>query len=290
MAKTVDKLFEKYVEKFEKEFLRAINTEDEEAIHDLRVSIKKIRALFLFLKEAGIADIKSDYPYLRNLKEIFKKAGRLREIHIHKNLYEAYRERAGQDFPELEEHLRAMEEESRKAYHEYMPGIQFRKFYRAANSLQKEIQGIPPKKLNKKLYAFIRVRVEECHQYMFEEHYERHLHQIRKYLKHIRFIIGQQIGDVHKVFEDELSFDDTKKVEDILGEWHDRDEFRRLLEEFRENLPEGSTSKDTTSRLEAYLAAVNKDIGEDVKRLRPELVHLFALMKNLLERNSQYAS
>jgi len=290
LAKTVDKLFEKYIEKFESEFLRTINTEDEDAIHDLRVSIKKIRALFLFLKESGMADIKSDYPYLRNLKKIFKKAGKLREIHIHKNLYEQYRQRLGQDFPELEQHLQNMEEENRNTYHEYMPGIQFRKFYRAANSLQKEIQGITRKKLNKKLYEFIRIRVEECHQHMFEAHYEQHLHQIRKYLKHIRFIIGQQIGDVHKVFENELSFDDTKKVEDILGEWHDRDELRKLLEEYRENLPKENNAEDTASRLETYLEEVNKDIREDVKKLRPELVHLFALMKNLLERNKDYAS
>jgi CHAD domain-containing protein len=290
LAKTVDKLFEKYVEKFEAEFLRAINTEDEEAIHDLRVAIKKIRALFLFLKESGMADIKSDYPYLGNLKKIFKKAGKLREVHIHKNLYEQYRKRLGQDFPELEEHLRNLEEESRNAYHEYMPGIQFRKFYRAANSLQKEIQGISRKKLNKKLYEFIRVRVEQCHQYMFEAHYEQHLHQIRKYMKHIRFIIGQQIGDVHKVFEDELSFEDTKKVEDILGEWHDRDEFRKLLEEYRNTLTQAGDAGETASRLEAYLEAVNQDIREDVKKLRPELIHLFALMKNLLERNKGYAS
>jgi len=290
LAKTLDKLFEKYIEKFETEFLRAINTDNEDAIHDLRVSIKKLRALFLFLREAGIADIKSDYPYLTNLKKTFKKAGRLREIHIHKNLYEEYRKRVDQDFPELEQYLQNLEEESRKAYHEYMPGIQFRKFYRAANSLQKEIQGIPRKKVNKKLYEFIRVRVEECHQYMLEAHYEQHLHQIRKYLKHIRFIMGQQIGNVHKVFEDELSFDDTKKVEDILGEWHDRDEFRKLLEEYREKLQETDPSGDTASRLDAYLEAVDKDIREDVKKLRPELVHLFALMKNLLERHNQHAS
>ena len=288
LAKTVDKLFEKYVEKFEQEFLRAINTDDEEAIHDLRVSIKKIQALFLFLKESNLAHIKSDYPYLKNLKDVFKKAGRLREIHIHKNLYAHYRQKTGKSFPALEQFLDQQEEESRKAYHDYMPGIQFRKFYDQANRLQSDIRGISQKKLNNKLFEFIQSRVEECHGYMFEPHYEQHLHQIRKYLKHIRFITGQKIGDVHKIFGDELSFDDTKKVEDILGEWHDRDEFRVMLEELNEN-PDFSKTGDTKELLNTYHDEVLKDIREDIKKLRPELIHVFALMKNLLERNTHYA-
>jgi CHAD domain-containing protein len=289
LAKTVDKLFEKYLTKFEKEFLRAINTDDEEAIHDLRVSIKKMRALFLFLKESGFANIKSDYPYLRNLKQIFKKAGRLREIHIHKNLYHEYSQRLGKDFPQLQKYLDEQEEESRQAYHDFMPGIEFRKFYDQANQLQKDLKRISQKKLNDKLFDFIRSRVDECHGFMFEPHYEQHLHQIRKYLKHIRFIIGQKIGDVHKIFDNEVSFDDTKKVEDILGEWHDRDEFRRMLEAFRDNIKDAAKA-ETQELLDAYLKEVNQDIHEDIKKLRPELVHLFSLMKNLLERSPQYTS
>ena len=284
MAKTTDELFEKYADRFEKDFLQAINTDDEEAIHDLRVSIKKIRALFLFLGEAGFADIKKDYPYLTNLKKIFKKAGKLREIHIHKNLYRVYRERTGRRFPALEEYLDQQEEESRKAYHEYTPGIRFRKFYDQVHALKRELRNIPQKKLNDRLFEFIQTRVEECHQFMFEPHYEEHLHQIRKYLKHIRFIIGQNIGDIHKLFGDELSFDDTKKVEDILGKWHDRDEFRNMLETLQQN-PDFSQEEETKELLEAYHEEVIRDIREEIRQLRPELIHLFSLMKNLLEKN-----
>ncbi|MBS3776944.1 MAG: CHAD domain-containing protein [Bacteroidales bacterium] len=285
MAKTVDKLFEKYLDKFEKEFLRAINTGDEEAIHDLRVSIKKIRALFLFLKEAGFADIKSDYKYLGKLKEVFKKAGKLREFHIHKDLLEHYRQRTGENFPVLAEYIEAQEKEARQAWHDFMPGLKLRKLYHTADQLHKAIDGIPAKKLNSRLHDFVKSRVDECHGFMFEPHYENHLHQIRKYLKHIRFIIGQKIGNIHEQFENEIDFRDTKKVEDILGEWHDRDEFRKLLEEFYSQLEE-TRQEEISDTYRTYKDQVEKDIREDVQKLRPELLQVFSVMQTLLERQS----
>lgn len=285
MAKSADKLFEKYLSKFEKELFRTVNTEDEEAIHDLRVSIKKIRALFLFLEESGFANIKKDHPYLKKVKGIFQKAGKLREIHIHRNLYHHYRERVGEDFPDLQKHLDQQEEQARKAYHEAMPGIDMRRFYRQAEALQKEIDGISGSKLNKKLFTFVLTRVNACYGFMYEPNYEQHLHQIRKYLKHIRFIIGQKVGDLHRLFQDELTFDDTKKVEDMLGEWHDRDEFRKLLEELQQNYQEENGDPSQKELLEAYHREVDRDIQDDIKKLRPELVHVFSLMKHILERN-----
>lgn len=285
MAKSVDNLFEKYLAKFEKELFRAVNTEDEEAIHDLRVSIKKIRALFLFIEESGFAQIKSDYPYLKKLEKIFKNAGKLREIHIHKNLYHHYREKTGKEFPQLLEHLEKMEQDNRQAYHETMPGIKLRKFYQQADDLQAALKGISRTTLNKKLFTFIQTRVETCYGFMLEPRYEQHLHQIRKYLKHIRFIIGQKVGDVHELFQEELTFGDTKKVEDILGEWHDRDEFRKLLEDYRQKNEE--KGNENTKQLSGeYLTQVKQDIQADVTKLRPELVHVFSLMRNLLDRDS----
>lgn len=285
MAKTVDKLFDKYLSKFEKELLRAINTDDEEAIHDLRVSIKKIRALFLFFKEAGFADVKSDYKYLRKLKDVFKKAGKLREYHIHKNLLEEYQQRTGTDFNALAQYIEEQEKEARQAYHDFMPGLELRKLYQTADQLHKAIDNIPSKNLNKKLYNFIKSRVDECHGFMFEQHYEQHLHQIRKYLKHIRFIIGQKIGNIHEMFENEIDFKDTKKVEDILGEWHDRDEFRKLLDEFYNQLDE-TQQKELHETYKTFKDEVEKDIQDDVNKLRPELIHVFSLMKTLLERQN----
>ncbi|MBS3806752.1 MAG: CHAD domain-containing protein [Bacteroidales bacterium] len=284
MAKSVEKLFEKYLSKFEKELFRAVNTEDEEAIHDLRVSIKKIRALLLFLEEAGFANIKSEYPYLTKLKKLFKKAGKLREIHIHKKLYHHYREKTGRDFPQLLEHLERMEEDNRQAYHETMPGIKLRKFYQQADDLQHAIKKISRSTLNKRLFTFIQTRVETCYGFMFEPHYEQHLHQIRKYLKHIRFIIGQKVGDMHELFQEELTFEDTKKVEDILGEWHDRDEFRKLLEEYSQ-ITEKNGDGTTKKLLGEYLNQVKQDIQTDITKLRPELVHVFSLMRNMLSRD-----
>lgn len=283
MAKTVDKLFEEYLKKFEKEFLNTINTNDEEAIHDLRVSIKKLRALFLFIDEADFANMKS-FPYFDNLKKVFKRAGKVREYQIHKNILQEYEKSLGENFPALHKYIDKNIIDFQQAFQDYMPGLTFRELYHNADQLHKKIDGISDNTLNKKLFRFIKTRVDECHSLLFDYQYEIHLHQIRKYLKHIRFITGQKIGDVHKLFEEEIDFKDTKKIEDILGDWHDRDEFAKELKAFEEQLTQGQKNQNK-EKLQKYKKAVNESIQKDIKTLRPELLHTFSLMKNLLEKN-----
>ncbi len=283
MAQTIDKLFEKYLEKFENEFLNTINTNDEEAIHDLRVSVKKLRALFLFIDEAGFANMKS-YSYFDNLKKVFKRAGKVREYQIHKNILQEYEQSIGEKFPALQKYINKNISDYQGAFHEFMPGLTFRELYKTADQLHKKIDGISDKELNKKLLKFIKTRVDECHSFLFDYQYEIHLHQIRKYLKHIRFIIGQKIGDVHELFEKEIDFKDTRKIEDILGDWHDRDEFARELKAFEDQLTQAPKNQNK-EKLQKLKKAANESIQEDIKTLRPELLHTFSLMKNLLERN-----
>jgi CHAD domain-containing protein len=186
-------------------------------------------------------------------------------------------------FPKLLSYLSESEQSSQKEFHEFMPGLEFRKLYKTSDDLINELKSIPPKKLDKQLFTFIKSRIDECYDYMFEIDYSVHLHQIRKYLKQIRFVVGEQIGNIYSYFDEEVNFNDTKKVEDILGDWHDRDEFSNLLLEF-ETIHQDKLTEEDKKKQEKYKRAVEKDINTDIQKLRPELLHLFSLMKATMEK------
>jgi CHAD domain-containing protein len=236
----------------------------------------------LFIDEAGFSDIKSR-KYLSRFNKIFNKAGKFREYQIHKNLYTHYRKKAGGAVPKLLSHLTNLENQSKTAYHDFMPGIEFKKLYETSDSLKKELKAISPGTLNKKLHMFIRSRIDLCYQYMFNYKYEIHLHDIRKYLKQIRFVIGEKLGDLHKQIENDINFQDIKNVEDMLGEWHDRDEFKLLLDDFTATNGE-NLGEEEQVKLEKLKQKVAEDIHKDITKLRPQLLHLFSLSKAVLDR------
>ncbi|MCZ6694606.1 MAG: CHAD domain-containing protein, partial [Bacteroidetes bacterium] len=72
---------------FESNLQRAADAFDEEAIHDLRVALKKIRALFKILEflDPQLFNGKSAFIYLR---KIFKEAGILRDLQVQKGLFQ----------------------------------------------------------------------------------------------------------------------------------------------------------------------------------------------------------
>jgi CHAD domain-containing protein len=118
---------------------------------------------------------------------------------------------------------------------------------------------------------------------MFNYRYEIHLHDIRKYLKQIRFVIGEKLGDLHKQIENDINFQDIKNVEDMLGEWHDRDEFKLLLDDFTATNGE-NLGEEEQVKLEKLKQKVAEDIHKDITKLRPQLLHLFSLSKAVLDR------
>ncbi|WP_187696208.1 CHAD domain-containing protein, partial [Xanthovirga aplysinae] len=85
MKKNLLKYYQLQNQKLQENLTKVKENFDEEALHDLRVSIKKIKALYelmdcLLEKEYFIS--KKFLPY----KNLFKAAGKLRDIHVQQGL------------------------------------------------------------------------------------------------------------------------------------------------------------------------------------------------------------
>ena len=81
----LNELFESHLSSFREYSEKTFHGQEMEDIHQLRVSIKKIRSLLdLFIKTFKTNIRKKEYYSL--LKEIFQSAGKVREIQINKEL------------------------------------------------------------------------------------------------------------------------------------------------------------------------------------------------------------
>lgn len=81
----------------------AIRTAEAEAVHDMRVQIKRLSCIYTFLEESKIAPVKKD-KYYSDLRNYFKTAGKLREFQLHRKMIDGYKQQYGDHFIEYEEY------------------------------------------------------------------------------------------------------------------------------------------------------------------------------------------
>ena len=83
--KTVDHYLRDQLVKFEQNYRIAIADYNGDAIHDLRVAIKRTRFVLSFLHEMELFN-KQSASYAQNLELVFKPFGTLRDVQIKENL------------------------------------------------------------------------------------------------------------------------------------------------------------------------------------------------------------
>lgn len=88
-TKEINKVFDLYIDHFDTHLDEALKTMNEEAIHKLRVSIKRINAIVDFMGEGDFMDF-SNNMYFLEMKHLFKTAGNFRELQINQEIWKDY--------------------------------------------------------------------------------------------------------------------------------------------------------------------------------------------------------
>jgi len=91
-------------ELLDKHIFAAKATMDPEAIHQFRLSIKRIRALFHLLEDVTVGNFNAKQA-IRPLRKIFRPAGQLRDIHVQAELIQAYENQFSVRFSAIWEYL-----------------------------------------------------------------------------------------------------------------------------------------------------------------------------------------
>jgi CHAD domain-containing protein len=202
---------------------------DRDAIHDLRVEIKKLRALFYFLENAGLIKFSSPKAFLI-IKPVFKKAGRIRESQLNLEMIKTYK-------------LKSREISFYKIFLEKNIKKNEKIFLKKVNDFDRKIlkkQKISVEKICQKfdnqnfMIIFSRIiknNLKKIRKLTASVIADEKLHKIRMNLKHIDSMISLYLNwkpddDVNNIL---LSI---KEVEDIMGKWHDKFIFLESMNHF----------------------------------------------------------
>jgi len=265
---------------FELLFKQALKGAMEEPVHEMRVIIKRLNAVFAFLAESGI--YKNDsIRYLSQLRKFFRSAGNLRDLQIQRLLLERYKQQLSADTVELESYLVNMEETARHGFLKVSSNYPRREQIYVKDEIIAAVKSYSQKNLDKSSGKYFFKRINRIERDVFHADSDKYLHKIRQTLKELRFFIEIVQSCSESTPLKELDIKEIKEVENILGNWNDCIVFIENLDRYTgfKKMLNANKIPAEVSELKSILRA---DMEQMVQDIKPQLLKLTCSLKILM--------
>jgi CHAD domain-containing protein len=228
-----------------------------ESVHQLRVSIKKFRAVSMLLEYLLPETSRENREQLDKLRRLFKLAGQLRESQIHLILFNYYKTELNIEAAGFELHLKKNE---KSALRKFITGfgsfdkIVTEKSFNHKNFRKLEL--IPNESFRPAASAFLEKKIRKLKKLVIIANNEKLLHDARIQLKQIRYLLSILTLQDDFFRKYELAMVQLRATEILLGRWHDLAVFREVIGKFAKQ----KKKSDCLQEIFTLNAAVTIDI------------------------------
>jgi CHAD domain-containing protein len=241
---------------------------DVESIHQLRVNIKKIRAVIHFLEISGGG--KRNPGMTSILKPLFKNAGTVREIQVNKSLLKSYHlpVHALSDYNAF---LESEEKTAISVFHQELAYARQERLKKKISTFRKNLSSPPNKEIRKNAEAYLQKHLLKIQKLLDLPLHEEDIHLIRKYLKAMDPIMGilYRLNEESKFRRLQAGI---RQIGIELGNWHDRIILLSSLEQFLHSAKYLSQSKLLI--LVKLADQIRKETASLSKELKPALLKI----------------
>ncbi len=218
IKKQILEYFQHQHKQFELNFESAFSTVDKNTIHDMRVSIKRLRLLYRFL------DFASDKQFCAKKKaklliDVFKSAGPLRDAQIQISIIEKLKEYFNTGYQELNQFINLKEESGIQKFKEKGATFELEKInhlFNFSENLLKIIIAFPD--LKSTFANYKKNRQHKIDSLLKAKNQEIDFHQVRKRIKDLTYL-----AEIQNLQSDESNNElaNLKLLGRKLGDWHD---------------------------------------------------------------------
>jgi CHAD domain-containing protein len=262
---------------YDTQFKLALKAAKEEPVHDLRVMIKRLNTLFLFLNEADIYKKRSN-DFFKRLRIFFRSAGYLRDMQVIRSLMGDYKSRTKYNFPEYEYYLAGKEVSAKNSFFQNAKKYPKQMQTEVKNAIIRSVRKISDESLTQKSFLFMIKRLNRLDEYLQSISTSKYLHKIRQTLKQLRYFIEifQAGSDLYLI--EESDYIEIKEIENIIGGWNDRSILIEDIKNYKTfNQKLGSQSK--WPELSTLEQVIKTDRKEMVKYIKPRLLKFIYHLK-----------
>lgn len=198
---------------------KATEGSDKKAIHELRVSVKKLKAFYKLIENL--------YPrrfdatkHIRPFHKVFESAGAIREIQVNKELLKDYPFSSGL-LKEYRHYLGTIEKAAHKSLKKSISTIRESKQHACTKEISALCKHLKNMHFNKECTRLIQKQSGKIAELRSLPLTTKILHQIRKHLKQVAYVINIQQKSIPGTYSQNF-IKDLKQTEVMIGKWHDR--------------------------------------------------------------------
>lgn len=256
-------------EQFMLNFGIALSSYNADAIHDMRVAVKRTRAVYQLLEQLFPVEfdaIKEE----GTIRELFRISGRIRDAQVQQQLLDSYATSLGTTFGEYARYLRSGEKRAIRKFNKFLISFDADNHLK---QMQERTSALISAASNDQIRHWIIRLTDALMQSAGKMHtgqkQDEHLHEIRRRLKQCQYLLtvfDQNDADYARLSKTIKSLD---KVNDLLGDWHDMFVAGEMLERFLAKYKESELSGENR-----YLLLREK-LDEKRERLQAKILGYF---------------
>ena len=254
---------------FQKNFSLLNEQMNVEAIHDLRVAIKKLRSYFKLY--AALFKKKNTEELFTGTKKIFSVLGRHRNIEMSKQLLLSFAGKNKQVLDPLLVYLQLLQDQISDYGRQVLQQYETKDLNDLTNELEQDFQDFNIEEILNKVKEIMTSSIENIKRDL--KHFKNRSHLIRKHLKDIFYW--------SKIFDDEVVFTKSQiktidKILDLLGSIQDHEVLVTNLKYFRKNILSGGlTEYDLIKKIETGVEKKKERLLERANKMTEELMLKF---------------
>jgi CHAD domain-containing protein len=249
------------MERVLKELEHVRTAPEPDAVHDLRVAIRRCRSVAAVMEEV---DPDGAWPDMRKLgRKLFRQLGDLRDTQV----LEEWTKKLGAEADLIRERLlsvfEAKEQEQREAALRAVEKFDQKSWKRLERRLQKRSRMVPPDGRAAECLVLERLEAaKDLHVRALRTERPEAWHELRVGVKRFRYIVESLLPKRYEQWGENL-----KHLQDLLGEVHDLDVLKTTIAEVREDREEGGIAwaeriaYERHKRIETYRGLTIKENG-----------------------------
>ena len=242
---------------FKGHFLITQASMDEEAIHQMRVAIKRIRTIQKLKKHINFPTIIDEEQY-KTIKTIFADSGRLRDLQIQQSLLNNYSKKLKFSYSELSGHLKNRETELTNRLNKTISNTDFSRFLEIPEPAESMDDLDDKTDLENESLDFLKKKIDNIRKLIFTLDQDKYVHDLRKQVKQLFFILQFLKNHFPKSLVSGHSLKTLKVVGEKIGDWNDRDVFLVMLNAYIAEKPEDYLLENAEYRILQYVLTEEK--------------------------------
>jgi len=258
------KYYNEHYAVFKENFIKALYSFDPAAIHKMRTSTKRLRALFLLIQFLSPDNFKAK-KQLKKIRQLFRFTGRIREIQTEQLLVYELEQKLDQNFLEYREYLLIKEDKEISKFMKSLPDLDRGKNIVNNEYILSTLEGLEGTKIKAKSKKFLLKKSDFIKNLNSKKTSNTKIHKNRTAIKQVYYLY-----DVLTILADDFSFIESTKtelreLEQQIGTWHDKVNSFHFVNAF---------FKTKNGKKTAKYKLLKQQIIEDRDRMRKEIVKI----------------